>query len=160
MHLIAQHKILVSGEDFNNSSRQVEKFFERTKLVIYDSVQIVEHLCYSAAAEQFQQALSDALQQNKKTLRALIQEIESTGVLKISDLFELQQGYPSKTLHIIAHLLDGFVGIDSYFYNLLDDSHWLPAETASAISRGPDRFWLIHIDCYSATPDEAALLHT
>ncbi|RPH41971.1 MAG: hypothetical protein EHM86_03250, partial [Desulfobulbaceae bacterium] len=63
MHLIAQHKILVSGDDFNNSSRQVEKFFERTKLVIYDSVKIVEYLCYSAATEQFQQALKDALQQ-------------------------------------------------------------------------------------------------
>ncbi len=160
MHLIAQHKILVSGDDFNNSSRQVEKFFERTKLVIYDSVKIVEHLCYSAATEQFQQVLKDALQQNKKTLRALIQEMENTGVQTISDLLAVQQGYPSKTLHIIAHLLDGFVGIDSYFYNLLDDSHWLPAETAAAIHRSPDRYWLIHIDCYSATPDEAALLHT
>jgi hypothetical protein len=159
MHLIAQHKILVTGNDFNNSSRQVEKFFERTKLVIYDSVQIVEHLCYSAATEFFQQVLKEALQQNQKTLRSLIKEMENTGVQSITDLLELQQGYPSKTLHIIAHLLDGFIGIDSYFYNLLDDSHWLPADTAAAISRAPDRYWLIHIDCYSATPDEAALLH-
>lgn len=159
MHLIAQHKILVSGDSFAACSDQVRKFFDLTSLVIYDCIQVVDELSFPGTAREFQQMVDEAVRQNRKTLESLVRELENTGNRSVSDFLRLSQGYPSKVLHIIAHLLDGFVGIDSYFYNLADDSHWLPAETAAAITNSPARYWLIHIDCYSATPDEAALLH-
>ncbi|MEJ2057239.1 MAG: hypothetical protein P8X39_05310, partial [Desulfofustis sp.] len=76
------------------------------------------------------------------------------------DLIDLNQGYQSKILHIIAHFLDGFIGIDSVFYNLIDDSHWLSDETRDKIEQQPDRFRLLSLKCYSLTPKEATLLHT
>ena len=53
---------------------------------------------------------------------------------------------------------DGFIGIDSYFYNLIDDSHWLPQATAKAIQKDPNHYWLLHIDCFATTAEEACLL--
>jgi hypothetical protein len=84
--------------------------------------------------------------------------LRQTGVSDILDLEALEHGYPSKLLHMLSHFLDGFVGIDSSFYNLIDDSHWLPEHTAANIRDNGEAYWLIHIDCYSATPEEASLL--
>jgi len=42
--------------------------------------------------------------------------------------------------------------------NLLDDSHWLPAATRQRIEEQPGHYWLLHLDCYSATPEEAGIL--
>jgi hypothetical protein len=159
MFRIAQHRILVAGDSFEACSDQVRKFFDLTSLVIYDCIEVLPDQSFSGLDAGFQAALAGAEAENRKIVGALLADLQKTGCRTISDLHGLEQGYPSKVLHIIAHFLDGFVGIDSYFYNLPDDSHWLPAETAAAIDRRPERYWLIHIDGYSATPEEAALLH-
>ncbi len=159
MFRIAQHRILVSGDSFSACSEQVHKFFALTSLVIYDCIEVKAEQSFSGQDPGFAEALARAIADNRKTVEALITDLQKTGLRSVSELLEIQQGYPSKVLHIIAHFLDGFVGIDSYFYNLLDDSHWLPEETAALIDHKPEKVWLIHIDCYSATPEEAALLH-
>ncbi len=159
MFRIAQHRILVSGDSFTACSEQVHKFFALTSLVIYDCIEVKAEQSFSGQDPGFARALARAVADNRKTVESLIADLQKTGLGSLSDLLDIQQGYPSKVLHIIAHFLDGFVGIDSYFYNLPDDSHWLPKETAAAIGQHPEKFWLVHIDCYSATPEEAALLH-
>lgn len=159
MFRIAQHRILVAGDSFGNCSEQVHKFFALTSLVIYDCIEVKPEQSLSGRDPGFAEALTGAVAENRKIVASLIADLQKTGAGSIADLLELEQGYPSKVLHIIAHFLDGFVGIDSYFYSLPDDSHWLPRETAAAIQRSPEKYWLIHIDCFSAAPEEAALLH-
>jgi hypothetical protein len=159
MFRIAQHRILVSGDTFEACSDQVRKFFDLTSLVIYDCIEVLPDRSLSGLDAGFQAALAGVVAENRKIVSSLLADLQKTGCRTVTELSDLEQGYPSKVLHIIAHLLDGFIGIDSYFYNLPDDSHWLPAETAAAIDRQPERYWLIHIEGFSAAPEEAALLH-
>jgi hypothetical protein len=64
-------------------------------------------------------------------------------VTGIEDLLALKPGYPSKVLHILTHMLDGFIGIDSAFYNLVEDSHWLSEPLRTTILRNPEGYWLV-----------------
>jgi len=160
MNRIAQHRILVNGDSFEACSDQVRRFFALTSLVIYDCIEVRAEQSLAANALGFSEALDAAIADNRRTVAGLVAELRKAGIESIAELPDLEQGYPSKVLHIITHFLDGFIGIDSSFYNLIDDSHWLPTGTRTALGDHPAGFWLIHVDCYSATPQEAALLHT
>ncbi|MGI9536197.1 MAG: hypothetical protein ACR2PB_03945 [Desulfocapsaceae bacterium] len=157
MELLARHVVLTEGESLEACRTHVMNFFERTSLVRYDNIVVEDQVMGSDA--EFVDALDSGLEKNKRTLGKFIDELGATGFAKRNDLMELKQGYHSKILHIIAHFLDGFVGIDSVFYNLVEDSHWLSDETKEQISQEPDRFRLLFLKCYSLTPREAALLH-
>ncbi|WP_136805380.1 hypothetical protein [Desulfosediminicola flagellatus] len=159
MERIAQHKILVTGDSFEHSCDQVSKFFDLTSLVIYDCVQVNEEQCLSGSDAVFLNELTLAVKKNHETVNSLVEELRQTGAETILDLKHLEHGYPSKILHVLSHMLDGFIGIDSYFYNLGADSHWLSEEDSKSIQENPANYWLIHIDCFSASPAEAGLLH-
>lgn len=126
-------------------------------MVRYDNIVIDDELLGNAP--DFVDALASGLEKNRQTLHKFIEELGATGFSERSDLMELSQGYHSKILHIIAHFLDGFIGIDSVFYNLVEDSHWLSKETKDQIEQDPVRFNLLFLKCYSLTPREASLLH-
>ena len=158
MELLARHMVLSEGESPETCRTQVINYFERTSLVHYDTIVIDEDiLCGSDP--KFGQQLDLGLKRNRQTLDKFIEELGATGFEKRDDLMGLNQGYQSKILHIIAHFVDGFIGIDSVFYNLVDDSHWLSAATKKQIGREPERFNLLFLKCYSMTPKEASLLH-
>lgn len=159
MTRIAQHRVLAAGDSFTTCSRQVRRFFDLTSLVAYDCLEIRQDSSLPGSDPGFAEALAAAVAENRKIVAALVADLEKTGTHTIAELSSLPQGYPSKVLHILTHFLDGFVGIDSYFYNLIDDSHWLPEATSTAIGTDPGKYWLIRLDGYSATPDQAALLH-
>ena len=159
MNLLARHIILVAGESKEECKSQVINFFDKTSLLHYDRIVVDESRQLSARDNEFSIALEKALDRNRQILSELVDELGAAGFKERSDLPDLAQGYPSKVLHIIAHFLDGFIGIDTVFYNLVNDSHWLPGDTAARILDEPDRFWLISLDCYSMSPREAALLH-
>lgn len=155
---IAQHKVLVAGDSFESCCNQVRKFFDLTSLVMYDCIEVQDGQCFSGRDNDFFTVLAEAEQKNRESVRSLVKELQQTGASDILDLEQLEHGYPSKVLHVLSHFLDGFVGIDSSFYNLIDDSHWLPDHTVEEIRKNRVPYWLIHIDCYSATPEEASLL--
>ncbi len=159
MKRLSQHKVLLSGDSFEHCCDQLHKFFNLTSLVIYDCIETRKELSLCGLDAAFFTDIAAAENRNRLMTRDLLTELEKSGIKKTADLQHLAQGYLSKTLHILSHFLDGFIGIDSYFYNLLDDSHWLPTQTLQAIQDNPGHYWLIHIDCYSATPGEAGLLH-
>lgn len=159
MKLLARHLILVSGETANEAEARIRDFFGKTSLVRYDRLDVRDTVL-SAGSSAFKQTLDSALSENRRLLAGFIEELGQAGCSTRQDLAELAQGYQSKILHIVAHFLDGFIGIDSAFYNLVDDSHWLTDETAVAIAETPERYWLFSLDGYSMTPREAALLHT
>jgi hypothetical protein len=131
MNLLARHIVLASAESKEECKAQVLHFFDTTSLVRYDRIVVDESRHLSARDDTFPAALEKALDRNRQILSELVDELGAAG----------------------------FIGIDSVFYNLVNDSHWLPGETAARILDEPDRFWLISLDCYSMSPREAALLH-
>lgn len=159
MKKISQHNVLLAGDSFDHCSAQVHKFFDLTTLVIYDCIEAIEDRSISGLDAAFLDHIIQAEKHNRRVVQELIAELAKTGIKGIEDLQNVEQGYVSKTCHILSHFLDGFIGIDSYFYNLLDDSHWLPPATARIIQQDPKNYWLIHIDCFATTTDEVSLLH-
>lgn len=159
MEPLAKHIVLVSAESCSHACRQVREFFSATSLVRYDKIEISEEHCCSAGQENFSNILRIAIESNRDVLNKLVEEFKDTGCHSIDDLQNVQHGYPSKVLHIITHFLDGFIGIDTRFYNLIDDSHWIPAHTNKAIANSPLHHWLITVNGFSATPERAALIH-
>jgi hypothetical protein len=86
------------------------------------------------------------LADNRQVLQKLIGELQAAGINDFNDLSAMPQGFQSKIFHTMAHLLDGFFGIDSRFYNLQEDSHWLSASLRRQIEAGPpEEFWLITV---------------
>jgi len=158
MNVLASHLLLVAAETAADGETRVRQFFDRTSLVLYDRLDLTG-AAVPATDRAFQPKLQAGLEQNHRLLERFIEELGSTGCSTRRDLAGLPQGYQSKILHIIAHFLDGFIGVDSAFYNLVDDSHWLPDETAVAIDATPEKFWLFALAGYSMTPKEAMLLH-
>ena len=159
MNQISQHKLLLAGDSFEHCSAQVHKFFDLTSLVIYDCIEVIETQSISGLDAAFFDHIANAEAKNRTTVQELINELVKAKINRTVDFQDIEQGYLSKTLHILSHLLDGFIGVDSYFYNLIDDSHWLPSATAKAIHDNPNQYWLLHIDCYATTAEEAGLLH-
>ena len=158
MELLARHTVLIEGSDLEACKNQLLNFFEQTTLVQYDDI-VIEENALSGEAQNFNDELQRAILRNREMLQGFIDELAATGFEKRNDLADVVQGYHSKVLHIIAHFLDGFIGIDSAFYNMIDDSHWVSEETREQISRAPGRFQLLYLQGYSTSPAVAALLH-
>ncbi|MBE0582993.1 MAG: hypothetical protein IH612_04445 [Desulfofustis sp.] len=135
------------------------QFLARSSLVRYDRVVNARDRDLAASDPAFAAELRRVLARNREILDGFIADLGATGKQGRIELSAIRQGYQSKVLHIIAHFLDGFIGIDSAFYNLVDDSHWLPEATASLLKNEPGKYWLLALDCYSMSPKEAALLH-
>ncbi len=159
MQQISSHIILVHGHDLKASSEAVAHFFETTTLVRYDHIDIAEELVIQATQQSFFSRVDEAIARNHTIVNKLLTDLKDTGVSQVEDLASLQQGFPSKVLHILTHFLDGFIGIDSHFYNLVDDSHWLNNDLREGIGKSPEEYWLYAVKGFSVSPDEAALLH-
>ena len=160
MQPLSSHIVLVSAETFENACTQVQDFFEHTLLVRYDKIAIRKSESYSGNNLEFANELAQSIAANRTTLNKFVDEFAKTGFQQIEDFKQVECGYPSKLLHIITHFLDGFIGIDTTFFNLIEDSHWLSDNTREAIKTNPDHYWLIHLDGYSETPEKAALVRT
>lgn len=158
MNPISNHLILVTAESREKACLQVEEFFKSTLLVRYDSIEIQDEDCCSAEDSTFTALIAKGLAANTAILDNLILEFKSTGFQTVEDLSRVEHGYPSKLLHIITHFLDGFISVDTNFYNLIDDSHWLPGKTAEAIKEYARQHWLISVHCYSESPEKASLI--
>lgn len=137
------HLFLSKGKNKEEAFRGVATFLERYQLLRYDRYLIDKII--RASEESFFNELNRALEKNKKILENFISELQQEGFTTLSDLLTLPQGYLSKVFHLIAHLLDGFFGIDSYFFNLLEDSHWVSKPLLEEIKREADKFYLIKV---------------
>ncbi len=158
MEQISRHKILVAGSSFANCCGQVQNFLDLTTLLNYDHIKISRKESLSGLDTDFLNSLQTAENKNRDTVRSLIAELKKNGIHKAEDLLQIEQGYLSKTFHVLGHFLDGFIGIDSYFYNLPDDSHWFTPQREEECKKAPETFWLIHVDCFSMSLKEAGLV--
>ena len=143
MNLNISHLFLSTGSDGRTARSHVLRFLDQTILVQYDRIQIIEGHILSAENKKFWPELEVSISENRRVVAGFINELTECGVDHLGDIKNLEQGYQSKTLHTIAHLLDGFFGIDSCFFNLIEDSHWLSAALKEKIMENPDQYWLV-----------------
>ncbi len=139
------HTLLVSGEDLAACTKRVLHFFKTTQLVHYDDIKIIEERCCSARSGSFQTLLDEALLKNRERLKSLLAELQDDGYTTLTDLLDLPQGYQSKILHTIAHIEDGFFGIDAGFFDLDESSYRVSERRKVEIRQQPDSCWLLTI---------------
>jgi len=151
------HSILIKGQDFESCSQQVRRFFDRTMLIRYDEVAVMADESLNGAEDGFWAGIRDGLAANRKVLEGFLENLKSEGYSSLDDLRHLEKGYLSKVLHIIAHLQDGFIGIDSRFYNLEEDSHGISRELQQKVGVSPGNYWLISVKGKIAATSEDPL---
>jgi hypothetical protein len=159
MGMVNTHWMLCAGKDFAAARDAVLSFFNKSILLSYDAISIIEPASCSAKDGRFWGELERGAAANRLVLRRFLDELQAAGCQKIDDLSALPLGYPSKILHLIAHLLDGFIGIDSVFYNLVEDSHWLSDGMRRNIHKTPDMYWLLRVEASFVSADTASFIH-
>jgi hypothetical protein len=144
-NLEISHDILLTGKDFATCRDHVSRFFERTMLIRYDKVQVMEEESLNATEKDFWNRLAQGISANQKIIEELLHNLKDEGFATLEELHNVEKGYISKTFHTIAHLLDGFIGIDSRFYNLEEDSHGISQELQQKISATPAEYWILKV---------------
>jgi len=153
-NLEISHDILMAGSDFSSCRQRVRRFFDRTRLIRYDEVLVMENESVNGAEKNFWARIEAGLGANQKVLGELLANLKEEGFLSLDDLQSLEKGYLSKILHTIAHLQDGFIGVDSRFYNLEEDSHGVSRGLQQKIGAAPDSYWILRVTGRFATPGE------
>ena len=151
MNLKATHSLLVKGDDLESCRQRVLHFFSSNILARYDKVVINDSKSFQASDESFWKMVRQGNEDNQLAVAGLIRELQDAGLNTLNELNDMEQGYKSKLLHTLTHLLDGFFGIDTCFYNLDEDSHWLGDELAKTIKEQPEKFWLLQAECSSGS---------
>jgi hypothetical protein len=140
------HEFLVKGEDFTFCRKKVLQFFEHYQLVRYSHISIAENTSLTATSPGFEERLNKAIMENRRIINKLLEELGKEGISTLHDLSEMPQGFRTKMLHVITHFLDGFFGIDTYFYNLEEDSHWVSEKALQHIRETPARHRLLSVE--------------
>jgi hypothetical protein len=149
------HLLLTASADSTEAQTRVRHFFNRNFLVKYDRVTINESRITPAADPDFWPRLEAGLAENRRVLAQFLADLQESGFRQLADLGAMPQGYESKILHIVTHLLDGFFGIDSRFYNMQEDAHTVSDRLRRSIREKPQGFWLVAAECAYDTGHEA-----
>lgn len=149
MILSIEHDLLVSGPDLQTCCQHVQRFFAKSQLVRYDSVEVDQKHSISGSDPRFEESLNRAIAQNHEILAELLSTLKNEGYVATEDLLGVPQGFQSKLLHTMCHILDGFFGIDSRFYDIDEASNWLTDNRQKQIRLSPDECWLIHVNAKS-----------
>ena len=145
MSVRVTHGLLVNGTDRAYCAGRVMDFFARTPLVRYDRVDVDRRRCLANGSEGFDRLLQKYLRLNQERTAALVRDLAAEGFATLDDLIRLPQGYPSKLLHTLAHLCDGFFGIDAAFYDLDESSCQLGPGRHQWLAAHPGQCWLITV---------------
>ena len=142
-NLAISHDFLIAGSDYESCRQRVKRFFDRTMLIRYDDVVVIENESINGTDGNFRARIREGLKANQKVLGEFLENLKDEGFLSIDDIQGLEKGYLSKILHTIAHLQDGFIGIDSRFYNLEEDSHGVSRDLQQKITATPHGYWIL-----------------
>lgn len=150
------HYFLVRSSSKELAARHVQHYLTGNQLVCYAEFFVEPNEVLSGADPLFAQTLTHGLAANDNFARRMLAHLKEEGITSLDQLPDLQQGYVTKVLHTLTHLLDGFIGIDSVFYNLVEDSHRLSPELADSIRSAPADYWLVPVRTGKL---EASVLH-
>jgi hypothetical protein len=145
------HDILIDGNGRQSCSNRVLHFLHQNLLVRYARVEVNSDISVPATAPDFWSRVDMAVEVNNRTVSELLSELQNEGFADIEGLQKMEQGYQSKLFHTLAHLLDGFFGIDSFFYNLVEDSNRISAGVRQQIREEPEKFWLVRVECWGSS---------
>jgi len=149
------HLLLTTGDSGKQARIRVCHFFEKNFLVKYDRVVIAESRIISGAHPEFWPTIENGIAANRQAVTKFLVELRDSGFKSLDDLAGMKQGYESKLLHLATHLLDGFFGVDTVFYNLEEDAHAVSTRLAAAVKDNPVGFWLVKAECDIDTGHEA-----
>jgi hypothetical protein len=156
MEYPVSHYFLVRSQSGALASRHVERYLTGNQLISYAEFFIRVEEILNGRGAHFWRSLEHGLAANDQFARRMLDHLKEEGVTTLDQLPDLQQGYLTKVLHTLTHLLDGFIGIDSVFYNLVEDSHRVSAGLAQSIRTAPAEYWLVPV---RAGKLEASVLH-
>lgn len=156
---LKKHMILCKGIDFKAARRHSENFFDKSMLLHYEKLNISIDKSLNGTATTFWAEMDLGIQANRQVLKVFVNELKDAGYSSLEDFSQIPVGYSSKVFHIIAHILDGFVGIDSEFYNMLEDSHWVSDELRKTITIEPEKYWLLYVEGTFKSESAASLIH-
>jgi hypothetical protein len=150
------HYFLVCSQSGKAAGLHVERFLAGNQLITYADFFVRPEEILNGVDNQFWPTLEQGVTANKIFARRMLDHLKKEGITTLDQLLELQQGYATKVLHTLTHLLDGFIGIDSVLYNLVEDSHQVSEVLSEAIHNTPAKYWLVPLRTGKL---EASVLH-
>lgn len=145
MEYPVSHTFLVRSRSGTLAGRHVKRYLAGNQLITYAEFLIRDEEIRNGADKRFQVDLDRGLAANRAFGRRMLDHLREEGLTTLEHLQDLEQGYATKILHTLTHLLDGFIGIDSAFYNLVEDSHRVSGKLATAITAEPELYWLVPV---------------
>jgi hypothetical protein len=139
------HYFLVHSRSASSAGQHVERYLAGNQLITYADFFVRVEEVLSGTDARFRPVLEHGLAANRAFARRMLDHLKEEGVTTLEQLLELQQGYVTKVLHTLTHLLDGFIGIDSVFYNLVEDSHWASDGLLTALQDNAVEYWLVPV---------------
>lgn len=150
MILNIEHDILVTAPDLETAEHHIRLFFDKSQLVHYDSIEIDYANCANGSDNRFIQLITSGIDGNREILGKLLDKLkEEGGCENLDDILNLPQGFQSKLLHTMSHLLDGFFGVDTRFYDIDEISHWLTENRKKQIDESPESCWILRVKAQS-----------
>jgi hypothetical protein len=156
MEYPVSHYFLVRSLSAPLAGQHVERYLAGNQLISYAEFFAQVEEIQSGGEARFWSTLEQGMTANRLFARRMLDHLKEEGVVTLEQLLDLKQGYVTKILHTLTHLLDGFIGIDSVFYNLVEDSHWVSEPLAGAIRSSPAEYWLVPVRTGKL---EASVLH-
>ena len=139
------HTFLVHAETAALAGRHVERYLEGNQLITYARFFVNEAEILAGRDPAFADVLERGLAANRAFGQRMLDHLHAEGVSRLDQLLDLEQGYVTKVLHTLTHLVDGFIGVDSVFYNLVEDSHRLSPALTATLQRDPGNYWLVPV---------------
>jgi len=150
------HYFLVEAESAECGKEQVLRYLEGNQLITYANLVIRDEEVIGSKDRRFWPTLERGVQKNLNFATSLVDTLKNEGVTTLDDLVHMQEGYLTKVLHTLTHLLDGFIGVDSILYNLVEDSHRVSLELRETIENKAEQYWLLPVRTGML---EASVLH-
>lgn len=139
------HYFLVRSRSAELAGQHVERYLAANQLISYAEFFVRSEEVLNGTDAQFARTLEQGLAGNHAFALRMLTHLKEEGVHSLDQLPDLQQGYVTKILHTLTHLLDGFIGIDSVFYNLIEDSHRVSGPLADTLRTAPAEYWLVPV---------------
>lgn len=151
--ILGQHDLLLESSSRETAIQHAHYFFEHNQLVRYDSLVIDSGAIISGNDLEFLNKVKAGIEANREAINRLVKELHREGAADPQNWASLKQGYASKLLHTTIHLLDGFFGIDSALYNLIENSHQVTNSLLTNMQKNPEQYWLVPVKGISAHGD-------
>lgn len=146
MDNIIYHEFLVTGDNLEICQNKTTHFLRTNKLAMPLKFDFLEKRTIRADEKSFSHRINLGIKENTFVLNGFISELKKEDFNQIEELADIPQGYLSKTVHTIAHLLDGFFGIDAYFFNLIEDSYFISHALLEKINNEPKSYYIVSVE--------------